>query len=671
MSTVRPLKRYLCQWGFTADRSDELSLQQGDIVMVAEEYQDGWMRGINLRDLQVGFFPAVFVKEDVSPIYALKNPAQFMDPTTGEIRLNDVQKRSRIALEICESEQTYLQKLQLLNEKYVIGLRVQLKTIISSEDYSILFSAIQPLLTLSETMVSHLASRIEAWDNRNTQVGDLFLHMEEHLKWFDSYAVQSPVTNQVLSRLNSQEKFTTWLTKAQEESKCTLNSLLLEPVQRVPRYEMLLKDLLKHTPEDHPDFINLRNAVAVVQRINSDCNENIGRVDNELKLLATTKRFLEDDVSLIHVESLISRGGKRPTKKPSKERISMNLSERFKGYASNFKSYFESEHHRKYVMEGPIMKARHNFHDASERFFFLTTDVLLIAQATSKSRKTFRLKERVMLIHSWIADTIFEDQQIPPCGFVLGAPKQIYRFLAPTEEEKKTWFTTIHKMIFAQKQLFSKLVTHLSIPDELFTCCTAKARLHYIGMNTNELTFKTGDVVNIIGFKDLEEKWHPALYSDEMFDPSSEWSFGYVKETFGWFPNTYVVGQSGKELDPLVEELQQLPMSYTLAVKRRFVELTGRQIPPLTEVERYVKVLVGDQAKTIKIPTNTTVIDIVLLYYGEGADVGIQWLVLEESIDGTFKRQLETDEDLSCVVDFWGKSRDKMVFKLVQGVAAQ
>lgn len=42
-------------------------------------------------------------------------------------------------------------------------------------------------------------------------------------------------------------------------------------------------------------------------------------------------------------------------------------------------------------------------------------------------------------------------------GFVLGTPKHIYRFLALTEEEKKTWFTTIHKMIFAQKQLFSKV----------------------------------------------------------------------------------------------------------------------------------------------------------------------------------------------------------------------
>ena len=35
----------------------------------------------------------------------------------------------------------------------------------------------QPLVTLSETMVAHLVSRMEAWDNRNTQVGDLFLHM--------------------------------------------------------------------------------------------------------------------------------------------------------------------------------------------------------------------------------------------------------------------------------------------------------------------------------------------------------------------------------------------------------------------------------------------------------------------------------------------------------------
>ena len=75
-----------------------VSLSQGDILLVANEFTDGWMRGLRLSDLevtidlqlnnitmiekhhltlyflftQVGFFPAGFVVEDTSPIYKLK-----------------------------------------------------------------------------------------------------------------------------------------------------------------------------------------------------------------------------------------------------------------------------------------------------------------------------------------------------------------------------------------------------------------------------------------------------------------------------------------------------------------------------------------------------------------------------------------------------------------------
>ena len=81
-----------------------------------------------------------------------------------------------------------------------------------------------------------------------------------------------------------------------------------------------------------------------------------------------------------------------------------------------------------------------------------------------------------MLIHAWITDIIFDEQKIPPCGtsfvcthisvivaitshtgFVLGTPRQVYRFLATSEEEKKSWFSTLHKLIFAQKHLFTKV----------------------------------------------------------------------------------------------------------------------------------------------------------------------------------------------------------------------
>lgn len=108
-----------------------------------------------------------------------------------------------------------------------------------------------------------------------------------------------------------------------------------------------------------------------------------------------------------------------------------------------------------------------------------------------------------------------------------------------SEEEKKSWFTTLHKMIFVQKQLFCKLLTHLSIPDEIFMYCKAKARLHYIGMSTNELTFKTGDTVDVVGYIDVDNKWHSGLYSDEMFDPSSEWLFGC--QGYIWMVSSYVM----------------------------------------------------------------------------------------------------------------------------------
>ena len=39
-------------------------------------------------------------------------------------------------------------------------------------------------------------------------------------------------------------------------------------------------------------------------------------------------------------------------------------------------------------------------------------------KAFSKSHRTFKLKERVMLLHAWITDTIFDDQKLPSCGML-------------------------------------------------------------------------------------------------------------------------------------------------------------------------------------------------------------------------------------------------------------
>lgn len=51
----------------------------------------------------------------------------------------------------------------------------------------------------------------------------------------------------------------TWL-KTYVEKKVTIESLLITPIQRLPRYQLLIEDLWKHTMPDHPDFNDLAAA---------------------------------------------------------------------------------------------------------------------------------------------------------------------------------------------------------------------------------------------------------------------------------------------------------------------------------------------------------------------------------------------------------------------------
>lgn len=41
-----------------------------------------------------------------------------------------------------------------------------------------------------------------------------------------------------------------------------LEAFLVKPVQRLPKYVLLFKDLLKHTETCHPDYNNLKKALA-------------------------------------------------------------------------------------------------------------------------------------------------------------------------------------------------------------------------------------------------------------------------------------------------------------------------------------------------------------------------------------------------------------------------
>ncbi|KAI2664332.1 Active breakpoint cluster region-related protein [Labeo rohita] len=59
------------------------------------------------------------------------------------------------------------------------------------------------------------------------------------------------------------------------ESICMIGTLLYKPIDRVTRSTLVLHDLLKHTPKDHPDFPLLQDALRISQNFLSSINEEI------------------------------------------------------------------------------------------------------------------------------------------------------------------------------------------------------------------------------------------------------------------------------------------------------------------------------------------------------------------------------------------------------------
>lgn len=64
-----------------------------------------------------------------------------------------------------------------------------------------------------------------------------------------------------------------------------LESLIIAPVQRVARYGLLMKELLKQTPEDHADFEPLARALEAVGAQAGNINTAVGNWTNRLQLI--------------------------------------------------------------------------------------------------------------------------------------------------------------------------------------------------------------------------------------------------------------------------------------------------------------------------------------------------------------------------------------------------
>ncbi|XP_033092636.1 FYVE, RhoGEF and PH domain-containing protein 3 isoform X8 [Trachypithecus francoisi] len=201
------------------------------------------------------------------------------------------QKLLHIAQELLHTEETYVRRLHLLDQVFCTGLT---DAGIPPEVTTGIFSNISSIHRFhGQFLLPELKTRItEEWDT-NPRLGDILQKLAPFLKMYGEYVKNFDRAVGLVSTWTQRSPlFKDIIHSIQKQEVCgnlTLQHHMLEPVQRVPRYELLLKDYLKRLPQDAPDRKDAERSLELISTAANHSNAAIRKVFNSMILYCVPK----------------------------------------------------------------------------------------------------------------------------------------------------------------------------------------------------------------------------------------------------------------------------------------------------------------------------------------------------------------------------------------------
>uniref|UniRef100_A0A8C2X0P0 Rho guanine nucleotide exchange factor 25 n=1 Tax=Cyclopterus lumpus TaxID=8103 RepID=A0A8C2X0P0_CYCLU len=144
------------------------------------------------------------------------------------------------------------------------------------------------------------------------RLAQLFIKHERRLHMYVVYCQNKPKSEHIVS-----EYIETYFEELRQQlgHRLQLNDLLIKPVQRIMKYQLLLKDFLKYYTKAGMDTEELEKAVEVMCFVPKRCNDmmNVGRLqDFEGKITAQGKLLQQDTFTVTEQDSgFLSRAKER------------------------------------------------------------------------------------------------------------------------------------------------------------------------------------------------------------------------------------------------------------------------------------------------------------------------------------------------------------------------
>jgi len=146
---------------------------------------------------------------------------------------------------------------------------------ITSNQLNILLFQIKDLIMTNSKLLNPIYQVVRKW-NKSSSVGHVFIARSSDLTMYTDYVnnyEHALKTYHICMRSAEFRDVIARIQQAQERRSLELTDLLITPIQRIPRYPLLLRELLKYTDSDHDDYPNIQKAIESMDKIAQIINQ--------------------------------------------------------------------------------------------------------------------------------------------------------------------------------------------------------------------------------------------------------------------------------------------------------------------------------------------------------------------------------------------------------------
>jgi len=196
-------------------------------------------------------------------------------------------KRDHVGYEILTTEDTYVRLLQTCDLIYNHSLEKWSKCL-SMLEANILhsfFGSFRDIINVNSILLNSMRDRFSVW-HQSQRIGDIISTIAPFLKTYKNYAELYEPALFAMDHFKKKEPNGTFIEILRNgeihplSQGYKIDSLLILPIQRVPRYSLLLKELLTLTPPEHEDFLELQSAIMKIEGIAQDINKAIREAES-------------------------------------------------------------------------------------------------------------------------------------------------------------------------------------------------------------------------------------------------------------------------------------------------------------------------------------------------------------------------------------------------------